>query len=390
MTFDLRVDPYPWYVELRSKEGISRHEQLGWLIARYDEVRQVMADHHTFSSAIFEGFSSELGLNNQLSSMDPPRHTQLRSLAQHAFTPKAVAALEPRIREMASRLIDAALRKGSFDFVDDIAIPLPVNVIAEMLGISEVDRLKFKHWSDTIVAASLRLLHGNTDELPEHVAAIREMKHYFREQIMERRKDPKEDLISRLAIAEIDGQQLSDVEAVEFCVLLMVAGNETTTHLLGNAVRTFLEFPDQWRLLCERKELIPQAIEEVLRFRSSVQMMNRVVRADTEFRGQSLKAGEFVTVILGSANRDESKFEQADRFDITRQLTGQLAFGHGVHHCMGMPLARMEARIVFEALSERMPIFHITEGKTMEPLPTFVVHGLKKLPITAMQEALKA
>ncbi|PYI55526.1 cytochrome P450 [Paenibacillus flagellatus] len=261
MTVDLRVDPYPWYAELRSKEGISRHEQLGWLIAKYDDVRQVMADHNTFSSAIFEGFSSELGLNNQLSSMDPPRHTQLRSLAQHAFTPKAVAALEPRIRTMARDLVDEAIRKGSFDFVDDIAIPLPVNVIAEMLGVSEVDRLRFKHWSNTIVAASLRLLHGNPEELPEHIAAIREMKQYFLERSMERKQNPKEDLISRLAIAEIEGNRLSDLEIVEFCVLLMVAGNETTTNLLGNAVRTFLEFPDQWRLLCEKKELIPLMLD---------------------------------------------------------------------------------------------------------------------------------
>lgn len=382
MTSDLRFDPYPWYSELRNKDAIVQHDQLGWLIVKYDDVRQVMADHHTFSSAVFEGFSSELGLNNQMNSVDPPRHTQLRALAQHAFTPKAVASLEPSIRSMANHLIDEAIRKGSFDFVSDIATPLPVNVIAEMLGVSMVDRLRFKHWSNTIVAASLRLLHGDTEELPEHVAVIREMKQYFREQIMERSDNPKEDLISRLAIAEVDGKRLSDLEIVEFCVLLMVAGNETTTHLLGNAIRTFLEFPDQWKLLCDNRELIPQAIEEVLRFRSPVQMMNRVVKVDTEFKGQTMKAGQFVTVIMASANRDENKFEHAERFDISRQSAGQLAFGHGIHHCMGTPLARMEARIVFEVLCERMPNFRITDNEEMEPLSIFVIHGLSKLPIT--------
>lgn len=378
---DLRLDPYPWYEEMLQVSPVEYSPQFGaYLIFRYEEVRKVFADHQTFSSAVFDGLSQELTFENQLQGMDPPRHTQLRALAVHAFTPKAVADLEPRIRRLVSELLDQALAKDEIDFVRDFAIPFPVTVIAEMLGVPEEERDQFKYWSDVIVEASEHLLTGKAED-PRHVAAYREMKDYFEQRTRERREAPQDDLISRLALAEVEGQRLTDAEAGNFCLLLMVAGNETTTNLLSNAIRTFIEHPGQWELLCREPGLIPQAIEEVLRFRSPVQLLYRVVKQDVELAGRQMKAGERVVVFMGAANRDAGRFERPDTFDITRPLGPHMSLGHGIHFCLGAPLARLESKIAFEALIERIREFHLPEGGRLEPLSTFNVFGLRRLPL---------
>lgn len=379
LELDLRLDPYPMYAEMR-KAPITFNPQFGaWTLFRYEDVRQVLNDHLTFSSSLFEGLSLETVVENSIQVMDPPRHTKLRALASFAFTPKAVAELQPRIREIAAELLDLALEEEEFDFVREFAIPFPVAVIAEMLGVPVEDRHRFKRWSDRMTESAERLLVGQMEELNVHVEAFREMRAYFLELIQARRAEPREDLITRLALAEIDGQRLTDAEAVDFCLLLMAAGNETTTNLLANGMRSFLESPEQWESLRQQPDLITQAIEEIFRFRAPAQCVFRVAKVDTTIGGQAIKAGERVAVFMGSANRDEAKFPDPERFDITRPVNAHLALGHGIHFCLGAPLARMEVRIALEELVKRLSSFRLAEGARLEPLATFVVFGLRSL-----------
>ncbi|QMV44778.1 cytochrome P450 [Cohnella cholangitidis] len=379
---DLRLDPYPWYAHMLEASPVVFSPEFGaYLVFRADDVRKVFSDHQTFSSAVFDGLSMELPFENQLTGMDPPRHTQLRALATHAFTPKAVLELEPRIQEIVNRLLDAMLDREEVDFVRDFAIPFPVTVIAEMLGVPEEDQDRFKLWSDMIIEISERLLTGLTESLPEHVAGYNEMLDYFRKLVHERRQDPKGDLISRLAVAEVEGRQLTDTEASNFCALLMVAGNETTTNLLTNTIRTFAEYPDQWERLVKEPGLIPQAVEEVMRFRTSVQLMFRVVRQDAEIGGVKMKAGERVVLFMGAANRDPAKIDNPNVFDITRPAGSHLTFGHGIHFCLGAPLARLEVSTALKTILGRVSEFRIPEGAVLEPLSSFNLLGLKSLPL---------
>jgi len=377
----LRLDPYPWYAEML-KAPVAFNPQFGaYLVFRYEEVRRVFNDPHTFSSAVFDGLSENLAFDNQLQAIDPPRHTQLRALAAHAFTPRAVAELEPRIREIAGKLLDQAENREQFDFVRDFAIPLPVSVIAEMLGVPEEDHPMFKRWSDIVVEISERLLTGVTEELPEHVTAFRDMQAYFQKMIHERREQPQNDLISRLAAAEIEGRQLTDLEASNFCLLLLVAGNETTTNLLTNVIRTFAEHPEQWEMLRENEKLISRAVEEVLRYRTSVQLMYRIATLDVELGGAHIKAGERVVVFMGAANRDPAKYENPNTFDITRAPSPHTSFGHGIHQCLGAPLARLEATVALQVLTARMTKPRIPAEAELEPLTSFNILGLKRLPL---------
>jgi cytochrome P450 len=377
---NLRLDPYPWYEEML-KAPVTYNPQYGaYLMFRHNDVRKVLSDPHTFSSATFDGLSEEVAFENTLTALDPPRHTQLRALASHAFTPRAVADLEPRIREITDNLIDQVINLDEFEFVRDFSIPLPVSVIAEMLGVPEDDHAVFKTWSDLIVEISERLLTG-AELLPEHVSANRDMKEYFRRLLADRKENPGNDLISRLAVAEVEGQRLSELEACNFCLLLMVAGNETTTNLLTNAIRTFAEYPDQWEMLRSNPALIPQAVEEVFRFRPSVQLLYRMVKHDVEIGGVRIPAGERVVVFLGAANRDPEKFDSPNVFDITRTPSPHTSFGHGIHYCLGAPLARMEAAIALQALTARIGKFHIPDGAVLEPLNNFIILGLQRLPL---------
>lgn len=378
---DLRLDPYPWYTEMLRTSPVVFSPEFGcYLVFRAEDVRKVMQDANLFSSAIFDGLSTEMPFEHQLTGMDPPRHTQLRSLAAHAFTPKAVKDLEPEIVRIVNRYIDMMLERKDADFVRDFAIPFPIEVISAMLGVPDADRSRFKQWSDTIVEISERLLTG-APELPAHVAIYNEMLQYFGYLLEERQRNPQEDLISRLALAEIGGQRLSSVEAGHFCTLLMVAGNETTTNLLTNAIRTFAEYPDQWQLLRQNPKLIPQAVEEVMRYRTSVQIMYRVAKKDTVLSGVFIPAGKRVAVFLGAANRDPAKFERPDEFDITRTPGAHLTFGHGIHFCLGAPLARLEISTALKAMLGRVSSFTIPPERELEPLTGMNFLGLKRLPI---------
>lgn len=295
-----------------------------------------------------------------------------------AFTPRAVDALEPRIAEIAGELLDKVSDAGSMDLIDDFAYPLPVIVIAELMGIPADDRDRFKRWSDLMVGQARAVeVQGS----PTRAAVQRQMGEYFFSMIEERRRSPGEDLISRLLAAQVDGEHLDAMELLGFCALLLVAGNETTTNLLGNAVLTFLESPGLIEHLRSHREALPSAIEEALRFRSPVQSMYRVAAENTTLGGSDIPAGSRLVAWIGSANRDERQFSDSDKFTPERHPNRHLAFGQGIHFCLGAPLARLEARIALAAVLERLPGLAFHGDVALERMDSSIVYGLTHLPV---------
>jgi pimeloyl-[acyl-carrier protein] synthase len=309
---------------------------------------------------------------------DPPDHTRLRALVSAAFTPRIVQALAPRIADIAEGLLDEVEPTGSFDLIRDYAFPLPVIVIAELLGIPPQDRMRFRDWSIALGAAID--LRTSPDVYVAASEATGEVTAYLREIVAERRAEPREDLVSALIAAESEGGPLDEEELIAMCVLLLVAGHETTVNLIGNGVLALLRHPEQLELLRSRPDLYDGAVEELLRFDSSVQFTFRYAREDIELRGRSISRGEQVGLVLGSANRDPERFSDPDRLDVTRASLHHLAFGMGIHFCLGAPLARLEARLALETLFRRLPGLRLVE----EPLrwrPGIGFRGLEALPL---------
>ena len=375
---DHPLDPFPQYARMREAAPVLHDEASGsWHVFRYDDVEQVLSDHGRFSSRMGGDDPSETGqlFASSLITTDPPRHRQLRSLVTQAFTPKAVDALGPRISQLTDELLDGIAPLGTADLIQELAYPLPVIVISELMGVPAGDRARFKLWSDVVVSQT-RTGAANEDHHTTNV----EMTGYFLDLIEQRRRQPGSDLISNLLAAEIDGQKLSVPELLGFCALLLVAGNETTTNLIGNAVLCFTETPGTIGRILQEPARLPQAIEEVLRFRSPVQSMYRVAAADTTLSGVPVPAGAPLVAWIGSANRDEQQFPRPAEFDIDRDPIRHLAFGHGIHFCLGAPLARLEARIALEAILSRLPGLEITPEPPLERMDSTIIYGLKSLP----------
>ena len=372
ITTDEALNPFPRYHIMREAHPVYYQPQYRfWQVFCYDDVQRVLSDYASFSSA-YGGGQSQDPLGSSLISMDPPRHRQLRNIVTQAFTPRSVAQLSERITAIVNQLLDQVAPTGHMDIIDDLAYPLPVIVIAEMLGIPHEDRQRFKRWSDAIVGS----------DYPEEGDPQAAMSEYFLDMIEQRSRERKDDLISALLDAQIDGQHLNQRELLGFCVLLLVAGNETTTNLLGNALLCFDEHPEVMEQLRAEPALIPGAIEEVLRYRSPVQFMYRRTVADTTIRDQEIHAGQMVLAWIGSANRDEAQFPDPDRFDIRRTPNRHIAFGHGIHFCLGAPLARLEAKIALTMLLERFQNIKRVPGVALEPIGSDLVYGVKHLPIT--------
>ncbi len=369
---DQRLNPYPWYQTMRANSPIAYNENYhSWSIFSYDAVQRVLTDYNDFSSQIM-GDGSGLPLGTSLINSDPPRHRKLRSIVTQAFTPRTIAQLAPRITEIVDELLDKVAAKGTMDVMDDLAYPLPVIVIAELLGVPTKDRDQFKRWSDVIVGS----------ESPAGGEPQQEMIDYFSVMIEERRREPKDDLISSLLTAQVDGEYLSEKELMGFFILLLVAGNVTTTNLIGNAFLCFDEYPDALQQLYADQSLIPSAIEEVLRYRSPVSHMYRVVRETTTLDDKQIHPGNFMIAWIASANRDEKHFPNADTFDITRSPNKHLAFGHGIHFCLGAPLARLEAKIAFELMLSRLPEMRSVPNTRHQAISSMILHGVKHFPIT--------
>jgi len=372
-TKDEALNPFPWYRLMRETQPVYYNPQYHfWQVFGYEDVQRVLSDYTSFSSVFGGGGERSDPLGSSLISMDPPRHRQLRNLVTQAFTPRSVAQLSERITAIVNQLLEQVAATGRMDIIDDLAYPLPVIVIAELLGIPHADRERFKVWSDAVVGATY----------PEDGDPQAEMSEYFLDMIAQRSREPKDDLISALLDAQIDGQHLNQRELLGFCILLLVAGNETTTNLIGNAILCFDEHPEVMEQLRAEPALVPGAVEEVLRYRSPVQFMYRRTVANTTIRDQEIRAGQMVLAWIGSANRDEAQFPNPDSFDIRRTPNRHIAFGHGIHFCLGAPLARLEAKIVLTMLLERFHEIKRVPGVALEATGSDIVYGVKHLPIT--------
>jgi cytochrome P450 len=384
-------DPYPYYARLRSADPVHWEDQAGgWVLTRYADIVTVLRNPDASSeraTASQQRVNPEFKAFDELRSFamlnsDPPRHTRLRLLVNKAFTPKTVDGLAPFIRSFVDEALSAAKARGRMDVMADLAFPLPATVIAEMLGVPPEDRVRFKQWSDDSSAAVGNVPSNLSPEvLRKSVAAMEALNGYFRTIIAQRRARPRNDLISALVKAHEEGDRLSDEELLANCRLLLNAGHETTTNLIGNGTLALLNHPDQLKRLRDDPTLMPSAVEELLRYDSPVQFTNRILKANMEIGGKVLRAGQIVLLVLGAANRDPEEFPDPDRLDVGRQDNKHIAFGLGPHFCLGAPLARLEGRIVFEALIHGAPGIHL-DGPPPRHRQNFNLRGLESLPVT--------
>jgi cytochrome P450 len=377
----VRRDPYPLYERLRAASPVLHDERTdAWMLLDYDGVKRALTDHEAFSSS---PATAGRTAPDWFIFADPPRHTRMRALLGRAFTPRTVAEMEPRIRWLSRALLDRSIHRGEMDLAEDFAIPLPTLVIAEMLGIPVADRPRFRQWSDTILNLSYTLPGGDGAERAsrEYRAVTGEMHDYVARLVDDRRHVPASDLLTRLVEARVEGESLTTAEILGFVQLLLVAGQETTTNLLNNAVLCFIQHPDQLARVRAMPELLPSSIEEVLRYRSPVQWMFRFTRRDVEVGGQVIPAGRMVLPVIGSANHDPRHFDQPGRFDVARDPNPHVAFGHGIHFCVGAPLARLEARIALADLLERLGDIELDGDEPWQPRQALHVHGPARLPI---------
>jgi cytochrome P450 len=391
-------DPYPHYTRLRDEAPVCWLEEDNlWMVTRYDDVAAVLHDPTTYSSADGMGalMSGRVGrrridardlLRLDMASLrvliatDPPDHTRLRRLLSRAFTPRAIAELEPHLRHVCGELVDDLLAnaaRGTGDLVAQLAFPFPVIVIAELLGIPPERRDDFKRWSDALVGA----LSGNWDPV-EAQQTLAEMFMYLADVVERRRHQPGDDLISRLVAGADpdDPDSLTAIEITLFAVLLLVAGNETTTNLLGNGAAAFAAHPDQAQLLVDQPDLLPAAIEETLRWDGPIQALFRSTTRPVTLAGVDLPANAMLLVSFAAANRDPRHFPDADRFDIGRRPTDHLAFGHGIHYCLGASLARLEARLVGETLLARDLVLRPAPGARR--VDSSILRGFASYPVT--------
>lgn len=377
-----RRNPYPLYGRIRSTSPVLYDPRTDfWMIFDYEGVRRALTDH--------AGFSSDMAATaNQptppwMIFSDPPRHTKLRALVMQAFTPKAVANLEPRIRRLTQELLQKGLVRDEMDFATEFAVPLPIQVIAEMIGIPGADWPRFRGWSEVILSLSQTVSSREAGAAAGQSfrATSSEITEYIKSLIEDRRRDPADDLLTRLVQAEVDGERLTHEEISSFVQLLLAAGHETTTNLLNNAILTFAEQPGELERLRAEPGLLGSAIEEVLRYRSPIQFMFRGARQEVHMHGAVIPAGKRVLVMIGSANRDPKQFPDPERFDVGRNPNPHVAFGHGIHFCIGAPLARMEARIALQEFLGRVHHFECMSGDAWRPRAALNVLGPESLPI---------
>jgi cytochrome P450 len=395
---EILANPYPVFRRLRLEDPI--HEDptgQGWIISRYDDVAFVLADRRFSAERTLPNRAESGGaqvnavqaaLARQMLFLDPPDHSRLRALFTKAFTPNRLESLRPQILEMTTDLLDAAQDAGGcIDFIDDFAIPLPVTVIAQMLGVPVADRDRLRAWS----VAFGKLISGRILSSAESLEAeqgILAFIRYFRELIAQRRRHPESDMLSDLIAVQEMGDRLSTEELIVNLILLLAAGHGTTTHLLGNGLLALSQNPRQWQLLAQDHGIAASAASELLRFDGPVQATVRDALEDVPIGGKAIAQGERVTVLLGSTNRDETRFPDPDTLDLRRSGARMLAFGHGIHTCLGAGLARLEAQIAFSELARRFPHLSI-ESETPERAPSIHFRGLQKLPIALVRNSTR-
>lgn len=382
------ADPYPMYHRLRAEDPV-HHSPLGfWVLTRYPDVMAMLRDPRlikepiaAFVAARF-GMAVPPGLGLSMLDRDPPDHTRLRGLVSKAFTPRALERLRPEIQQIVDGLLDEVEARGSMDLVEEFAYPLPVRVICEMLGVPVKDHERFKAWGlDIARGLDAIMLPPDSEVGQRSVSGRRALADYFRELIAERRAGPRDDMLSALIAAEEAGDKLNEEELLATCILLLVAGHETTVNLIGNGTLALLRHPDQLRKLRERPGLIGTAVEELLRFDGPVQRTARIPSEDITIGGQTIGKGEMVMPFLGAADRDPTQFPDPDRLDITRADNRHIAFGMGIHFCLGAPLARMEGQIAINTLLARLPKLALATDRP-QFRQSLTLRGLQALPLS--------
>ena len=389
-----KADPYPTYARLRSSAPVHRAAMPDgrgvWLITRYEDVLAVLKDERfvkDWRSALTPEQLAEIPpipevmkpISRNMLDTDPPDHERLRALVSKAFTPRLIERMRPRVQAIADGLLDAVQDKGEMDLIDDYAFPLPITVIAELLGVPAEDRNNFREWSDAAVSGNASQEYLEEILIP-HMQAFTD---YLRALFEEKHANPKDDLVSALVQAEEAGDKLSEDELLGMVFLLLVAGHETTVNLIGNGVLALLKHPDQLRKLKDDPSLIQLAVEELLRYDGPVETSTeRFAREDVDMGGTVIPRGEMVLVVLAAADRDPERFSDPDDLDITRTDNRHLAFGKGIHHCLGAPLARMEGQIAISTLLRRMPNLRLKEPpESLSWRPGMILRGLRGLPV---------
>ena len=383
------ADPYPFYHQLRQSAPVFKTPMGFWLMTRYEDISLALRDRRfgkDFVGNMIRRYGENrmnepavASLGNTMLVLDPPDHTRLRGLVTKAFTARRVADMRPRIKALVDQQLDRVQDKGAMDVMRDLAHRLPVIVICDMLGIPEAHRAPFLAGSN-VNGRILEPVPMTREELDQANAATMGANAYFDQLCELRRRDPQDDLTTELVKAEEAGDRLSTEELRANIGLLFGAGHETTTNLIGNGLLALHTQPDQWERLKADPSLIPNAIEELLRFDSSVQLTGRVTNAEIEIGGVTIPAGESAIMLLGAANRDPAQYADPDRLDIGRQNIRPMSFGGGIHHCLGAQLARLEGELVFAALAERMPNLELPEKDKPAWRRSFTLRGLSKLP----------
>ncbi len=390
------ADPYPFFRKLRAAAPVWKGLGGRWFVTGYDNTALILKDRrfgkdYSDPEALTRRFGptalqepAVVELTNMMLMRDPPDHTRLRSLVTQAFTARRVEAMRERVKALTDALLDKVQAPGRtggrMDAIRDLAFPLPVLVICDLLGIPEADQARFVTGS----ASGGALLNPTTPtraELDAANAGIEETGRYFEALFALRRREPRDDLITKLVQAEEGGDRLSTAELSANVNLLFAAGHETTVNLIGNGLLWLLRHPEQWRMLRDDPRLIPNAIEEVLRYESPVQAVARTVAEPLDLGGMKLGRSEIVVMLIGAANRDPAAFENAETFDVTRKDPRPLSFGGGIHFCLGAQLARIEAAIVFETMLRRLPGLRLLEPENPQWRPSFTLRGLTALPV---------
>jgi cytochrome P450 family 142 subfamily A polypeptide 1 len=372
------ADPHPAFAWMRAHAPVFRDESAGvWGVAAYDDVLRVSRDPPTFTSR--EGSRPDSPAIPSMINMDDPDHRRRRALVNKGLTPRRVLDHEPKIRAICEDLVRRAAERGTCDFVHDVAAPLPMIVIGDLLGVEPEDRDMLLRWSDD-------LIEGTAASAPPAVMmramnAFGEYAEYHRRVAADRRASPRDDMMSALVHAEIDGQRLDDEAVLQESLLILVGGDETTRHVITGGMEALLRHPDERRKLAAEPALVPTAVEEMLRWVTPIQNMNRTATRDVELGGAGIRAGEKVLLLYPSANRDERVFAGADTFRVDRQPNEHLAFGHGAHFCLGASLARIELRVMFETLRPWLSRIRLASDAPLRRRPSNFIVGIASMPV---------
>jgi cytochrome P450 len=387
-----RARAYDFYAKLRAQAPVHAVKlpsgQTAWLVSRYDDVAALLKDarlakdrRNAAGSRPFSRLPGMLGflqaLERNMLDLDAPDHTRLRSLVHVAFTPRLVDRMRPRIEQLSEELLARAMGKGGMDLIADYALPIPLTVISEMLGIPATDQLRFHRWSNAVVASTAAA------NFVRVLPAVWRFVRYLRKVIAAKKADPGDDLISALVQAEAAGDRLQEDELIAMVFLLVVAGHETTVNLIGNGTLALMQFPEQLQRLRADPQLDATAVEELLRFYSPIEVSTeRYARELIEIAGVTIPSGALVYGLISSANRDETQFEEPDRLDLGREKNRHLAFGQGIHYCLGAPLARLEGQLALRRLLERMPRLRLAVSESaLRWRKGLNLRGLESLPV---------